>query len=611
MTETFTPWFAATSAALIVIASILQPGKAQAPAPYKNPSLPMAQRVEDLLARMTLEEKVGQMTQADHASLKSPSEVRDLFLGSVLSGGNSEIPDVSPAGWAAHVERLQKEALGTRLNIPLLYGIDAVHGHNNVKGAVIFPHNIGLGCTRNPKLVEEVGRVTALEVAATGMHWNFAPCIAVPRDERWGRTYEGFGETAELAVMLGPAAIRGLQGADLSETGRVLATAKHFAGDGGTTGGVDRADTTGDEEALRKLHMTGYVAAIKAGAGSIMISYNSWNGQKMHGHKRLITDVLRGQLGFQGLIVSDWNGIDEIPGPYEHDIEQAVNAGIDMVMAPDMYRAFIEGLKKNVADGKVPMSRIDDAVRRILRAKFKLKLFERPFRDPALLAKVGSAEHRAVARQAVRESQVLLLNKNAVLPLRSNLTSVLVAGTAADDLGIQTGGWTITWQGASGRHTDGTTVLEAIKKAAPSATVTFSNTGQVPPGAQVAVVVIGEQPYAEMKGDRQDLTLDPRDVEVVRTARKAGIPVVVVLFSGRPLILEPILGEIDGLIAAWLPGTEGDGIADVLFGKYNPTGKLSVTWPKSMAQVPINVGVNGEKPKDALFDYGFGLSYAR
>jgi beta-glucosidase len=250
-------------------------------------------------------------------------------------------------------------------------------------------------------------------------------------------------------------------------------------------------------------------------------------------------------------------------------------------------------------------------VRRILTAKFKLKLFERPFRDRALLAKVGSAEHRAVARQAVRESQVLLLNKNAVLPLRSNLTSVLVAGAAADDLGIQTGGWTITWQGASGRHTDGTTVLEAIKKAVPSATVTFSRTGQVPPGAQVAVVVIGEQPYAEMKGDRQDLALDPRDVEVVRTARKGGIPVVVVLFSGRPLILEPILGEIDALIAAWLPGTEGDGIADVLFGKYNPTGKLSVTWPKSMAQVPINVGVNGEKPKDALFDYGFGLSYAR
>ena len=283
-------------------------------APYRNRALPIEKRVEDLLGRMTLDEKIGQMTQADHASLKDATEVDTLFLGSVLSGGDSELPDVSAKAWRTHTETLQKRALGTRLGIPLIYGIDAVHGHSNVKGAVVFPHNIGMGCTRNPKLVEEASAITAREVAGTGMHWNFAPCIAVPQDDRWGRTYEGFGETAELAETLGTAAVRGFQGSDMSSPGRVLATAKHFVGDGGTRNGVDRGDTVVDEATLRRLHLPGYVAAIKAGVGSIMVSYNSWNGEKMHGHRRLITDVLKGELGFQGIIVSDWNGIDELPG---------------------------------------------------------------------------------------------------------------------------------------------------------------------------------------------------------------------------------------------------------------------------------------------------------
>jgi beta-glucosidase len=568
-------------------------------------------RAGELLARMTLDEKIGQMTQADSGSLKDPSEVATLLLGSVLSGGDSEPPDVSPRGWLAMVEAYEKQALTTRLRIPIVYGIDAVHGHGNVRGATLFPHNIGLGCARNPKLVEDVSRVTAREIAATGMHWNFAPCIAVPQDERWGRTYEGFGETPALAVLLGPPAIRGLQGADMSAPGRVLATAKHFAGDGGTRGGVDRGDTAGDEAALRALHMAGYVAAVKADVGSIMVSFNSWNGEGMHGHKRLLTDVLRGELGFTGLLVSDWNGVDELPGERDQNVEQAINAGIDMVMAPDSYREFIAALKKNVDAVKVPMSRIDDAVRRILIAKFKLGLFERPFGDSALLAEVGSSEHRAIARQAVRESQVLLVNRGNALPLAPSLSRIAVAGKAADDLGLQCGGWTISWQGSSGRITDGTTVLEAIRKAAPHARVTYERDGKVPRDSQVAVVVIGEQPYAEMKGDRADLALDADDVAAVRSAKQAGVPVVVVLFSGRPLILEPILDRLDALVAAWLPGTEGDGVADVLFGKYNPTGKLSVTWPRSMAQVPINVGPKGEKPQGALFEYGFGLSYRR
>jgi beta-glucosidase len=577
---------------------------------YRDRALPVERRVDDLLRRMTLDEKIGQMTQADHASLKAASEVDTLFLGSILSGGDSELPDVTSRGWRTHTEALQKRALATRLGIPLIYGIDAVHGHSNVRGAVVFPHNIGLGCTRNAKLVEETARITALEVAGTGMHWNFAPCIAVPQDDRWGRTYEGFGETADLAVTLGAAAVRGFQGTDMSSPGRVLATAKHFVGDGGTRNGVDRGDTVADEATLRRLHLAGYAAAIKAGVGSVMVSYSSWNGEKMHGHRQLITDVLKGELGFQGVVVSDWNGVDELSGTPEERIARAVNAGIDVMMVPDKYREFIDGMKKNVEAGHISLARIDDAVRRVLTIKFRLGLFERPFGDPSQFDTIGSAEHRAVARQAVRESQVLLINRGDTLPLRSTMASILVAGRAADDLGMQCGGWTISWQGAQGRPTDGTTVLDAIKKAAPNAAVTYSKTGEASSRADIAVVVIGETPYAEMKGDRTDLSLDPADVAVVTRVKKAGMRVVVVLISGRPLILEPILDDVDALVAAWLPGTEGDGIADVLFGSYNPTGKLSVTWPRSMAQMPINVGVNGERPPDALFDYGFGLSYA-
>ena len=577
---------------------------------YRDRALPIDRRVDDLLRRMTLDEKIGQMTQADHASLKSASEVDTLFLGSILSGGDSELPDVTARGWRTHTEALQKRALATRLGIPLIYGIDAVHGHSNVRGAVVFPHNIGLGCTRNAKLVEETARITALEVAGTGMHWNFAPCIAVPQDDRWGRTYEGFGETADLAVTLGAAAVRGFQGTDMSSPGRVLATAKHFVGDGGTRNGVDRGDTVADEATLRRLHLAGYAAAIKAGVGSVMVSYSSWNGEKMHGHRQLITDVLKGELGFQGVVASDWNGIDELSGTPEERIARAVNAGIDVMMVPDKYREFIDGMKKNVEAGHISLARVDDAVRRVLTIKFRLGLFERPFGDPSQFDKIGSAGHRAVARQAVRESQVLLINRGDTLPLRSTVASILVAGRAADDLGMQCGGWTISWQGAPGRPTDGTTVLDAIKKAAPNAAVTYSTTGEASSRADIAVVVIGETPYAEMKGDRTDLSLDPADVAVVTRVKKAGMRVVVVLISGRPLILEPILDDVDALVAAWLPGTEGDGIADVLFGSYNPTGKLSVTWPRSMAQMPINVGVNGERPPGALFDYGFGLSYA-
>jgi beta-glucosidase len=550
------------------------------------------------------------MTQADSAALKSPDDVGRYFLGSVLSGGGSEIPDISARGWAAFTDDLQRRALATRLGIPILYGVDAVHGHNNVRGAVIFPHNIGLGCTRNAKLVEQASRVTADEMAATGMHWNFAPCVAVPLDERWGRTYEGFGESPGLVAELGAASVRGLQGDNLSYPSHVLATAKHFLADGGTAGGTDQGDAQIDDATLRAVHLPGYVAAVKAGVGSVMASFSSWNGRKMHGHKYLLTNVLKGELGFKGFVVSDWKAIEQLPGSYQQQIEAAIDAGIDMVMVPDVYPAFFDGLKTAAQSGRVPMSRMDDAVRRILTVKFRMGVFERPFSDTARLSSVGSAEHREIARQAVRESQVLLVNKQATLPLSDKLSHLFVTGAAADDLGMQCGGWTISWQGSKGPITEGTTILQAIRRALPNARIIHAAAGEPPTGAQAAVVVIGEPPYAEMQGDRKNLELDPADVAQVKRVKAAGLKTVVVLLSGRPLILEPILADADAIVAAWLPGTEGDGVADVLFGRYRPTGKLSHTWPRSMSQIPTNVGPGGQKPAESpLFEYGFGLSY--
>jgi beta-glucosidase len=572
--------------------------------PYKDAQLSVDARVKDLMGRMTLEEKVGQLVQGDSTSLKI-ADVSNYFLGSVLSGGDSEIADLSPKGWQAYAEQVQKEALGTRLGIPILYGIDAVHGHNNVRGATVFPHNIGLGATRNPKLVEEIGKITALEVAATSMHWAFGPCVAVPQDERWGRTYEGFGETPELAALLGPASVRGLQSAGVP----VVASVKHYVGDGGTTRGIDQGNTEVDEATLRAVHLAGYGPSIQAGAATVMASYNSWNGEKLHGHKYLLTDVLVRDLGFKGFVVSDWKAIEQLPGSFADQIEKSINAGIDMLMQPDNYETTYVELKKLAESGRVPMARIDEAVRRILTVKFHMGLFEKPFGDPSLMSKIGSPEHRAVARQAVRESQVLLVNKNATLPLARSLSNIVVAGKAADDIGIQSGGWTIAWQGSAGAIIPGTTILQGIRNAAPKATVTYSRLGDVPKGAQVGIVVIGEMPYAEMKGDRVSLDLDPDDVATVRKVKQSGVPTVVVLVSGRPLILEPILDVADAIVASWLPGPEGDGVADVLFGKHSPTGKLSHTWPKSMAQIPINVGPKGEKPETPLFEYGFGLSY--
>jgi len=560
--------------------------------------------VEALLAQMTLDEKIGQMTQADMKALKDGTEVRTFMLGSVLSGADSLPKPNEPATWVAMYDGYQSQALATRLGIPMLYGVDAVHGHGAVKGATIFPHNIAMGCTRDPAIVEAAARVTAREIAGTGLDWNFAPCIAVARDERWGRTYESYGESPELAESLGAAAVRGFEQA--TDGTAILATAKHFLADGGTQGGKDQGDARIPEDELRRIHLPGYAAAIKAGVGSVMVSYSSWNGEFMHGNKRLITDVLKGELGFGGFVVSDWQAIDRMaPGDYKRAIDIAINAGIDMIMVPNAYREFIAGLKALVGAGRVTQARIDDAVRRILKQKVRFKLWEKPFTDRALTAEIGSPAHREVARDAVRKSLVVLKNDKQTLPLKKD-ARVHVCGLRADNMGIQCGGWSVGWRGRRGDITAGTTIRKAIEKVVGAAKVDYSENAAGAEKADAVVVVVGEDPYAEGSGDRAKLELSAPDLALVDAAKRSGKPVVLVLISGRPLILGDVLDAAGAVVAAWLPGTEGDGVADVLYGAYKPTGKLSCSWPANMSQIPINVGDPRAAP---LFPYGHGLSW--
>src|SRR5882724_57235 len=572
-------------------------------------------RADALLSQMSYDEKIGQMVQVDLGAIsKAKTDIQKYFIGSALSGGDSDPKDNTPQSWLDAVEELEAQALTTRLKIPLIYGVDTVHGHNNVLGAVIFPHNIGMGATRDAALVEKEGRITALEMQGTGIRWAFAPCVAVARDERWGRTYESYGESPELASELGEAEVRGFQGRHYPYKTSVLASAKHYLGDGGTKGGVDQGDDQCDEGTLRRLYLTPYLGSIKAGVGSIMVSYSSWNGQKMSGKKHLLTDVLKGELGFKGFLISDWAAIDQLDPNFKKDVEMSVNAGMDMVMIPhggdqtNTYLDFITDLKQLVAEGRVPQSRIDDAVRRILTVKYAMVLFEHPYTDHSLMAEIGSAKHREVARQCVRESMVLLKNRDHVLPLPKKLKHLCLVGEGADDLGMQCGGWTIDWQGRVGEATPGgTTILAAVRKTlGASVEVTYSKDGSDTKGADAIIAVVGETPYAEFKGDRQNLRLDSGDVALVQKAKATGVPVVTVILSGRPMILGEALDASDGLIAAWLPGTEGQGVADVLFGDYKPTGKLSRTWPRNNDQLVADAIPNGETPQ---FAYGFGLSY--
>ena len=598
------------SVALLVIVAGIGLGPTAATAQiYKDPSQPVSARVNDLLSRMSLDEKLGQMTQAERNAV-STGQITQFRLGSLLSGGGSAPSPNNATSWANMYDNFQNAALATPLGIPLIYGVDAVHGHNNVVGATIFPHNIGLGATRNATLVQNIGRATAEEVSGTGIDWDFAPCLCVARNDRWGRTYESFGETPDLVSSMATV-INGLQGSSLSAPGSVLATAKHYIGDGGTTGGVDQGNTQLSETELRAIHLPPFRAAVQRSVGSFMISYSSWNGVKMHGHQFLVTTVLKGELGFSGFVISDWNGIDQIdgqPGFTAAEVRTAINAGIDMVMVPDAWQSYISLLRQEVQAGRIAMSRIDDANRRILTKKFELGLFERPLTDRSFTPTVGNSAHRTLARQAVRESQVVLKNANNILPLATANNRIFVAGRNADNIGHQSGGWTISWQGGSGATTPGTTILQGIRNTvAPSSVVTYNLNGSgINSSYNVAIAVVGETPYAEGAGDRPgSMSLATTDVNTINTLRAAGVPVVVVLVSGRPLDIATQLGNWNALVAAWLPGTEGQGVADILFGVAQPNGKLPMTWMNSVSQQPINSG-DGQTP---LFPFGFGLSY--
>jgi beta-glucosidase len=615
--------------------------------PYRDAHLATSARVADLLGRMTLEEKVGQMTQAERGDVAAdPTLVATWGLGSVLSGGGSVPADNTPAGWADMVDTFQRAALGTRLGIPILYGVDSVHGHGNLNGATLFPHNIGLGATRDPKLVGKIGAITAEETRASGPQWAFAPCICVARDDRWGRTYESFGESPALVASM-ETIIDGLQGApgELAEPDHVLATAKHFAGDGLTsyddslagTGAypIDQGIDKVDRPTFDRLALAPYWPAVQQHhVGSVMPSFSSvdWtedglgNPVKMHANHELITDVLKGAIGFDGIVISDWQGIRQIPGDYATQVATAVNAGIDMFMEPYSGSAtgapdFIATLVGLVQDHTVAMSRIDDAVTRILTAKFELGLFEHPFTDRSNLDDIGSPAHRAVARRAVQESQVLLRNAGRTLPLGGR-HPVYVAGSNADNLGNQAGGWTLTWQGGSTNVFPGQTILDGIRHQARDVTFSEDASAPVPAGAD-GIVVVGETPYAEGFGDvggpqwaydpgdhgvpRPPKTMELSDADKAAVAKvcAAAASCTVVVVSGRPIVIDPaLLPQIDALVASWLPGSEGEGVADVLFGDADFTGKLPVTWPRSVAQEPINVG---DASYDPLYPYGWGL----
>jgi beta-glucosidase len=590
------------------------------PGPPWQPSAECESLAENLVVALSLDEKIGQMTQPERRNV-TPAEVTQYFLGSVLSGGGSYPGDGSPAAWADMTDALHLAALATPHQIPLLYGSDAVHGHGNVLDAVIFPHNVGLGAAGDTELVTRAASITALEMRGTGVDWTFSPVMAAPRDERWGRTYEGFAEDPGLAALLGSAAILGYQGARLGDANSVLATAKHFAGDGATACGtapaqgaatplLDQGDVTLDEATFRRLAVDQYRFAIAAGAGSIMASYSSYQGTKLHAHTRLLTEVLKGELGFMGFVVSDFAGIHQLPGSYQEQVTTAVNAGIDLFMEGDSWLAFIDALEAAVEQNAVPMSRVDDAVTRILRVKCELGMFQPGYTgqaDRALTVEVGSPEHRAEARDAVRKTLTVLKNEG-LLPL-AKAGRIHVGGSAADDLDKQCGGWTVSWQG-TGSATVGTTILGAVQKSVGGlGEVTYSLDGGGAAGADVGIVVIGEPPYAEWLGDRSDLGLSTGDQATLDTMATAGIPLVVVLVSGRPLIIEPYLAKARAWVAAWLPGTEGDGVADVLFGEVPPTAKLGHSWPARMDQIPINVGDPDYASDPPLFPFGYGLGW--
>ena len=647
----------------------------------KKDAQAISKKVANILDQMTLTEKVGQMTQVDMRLLDNPSDIKTYHIGSILSGGGA-VPKINtPLNWLEMVNGFQKIAMEDRLAIPLIYGVDAVHGHNNVLGSTVFPHNLALGAANDADLVYRINKATATEVAASGIHWTFSPCITVPQDPRWGRFYEGFGQSTERVNGLTAAAVKGYQ-AQLTETNgkQVAACAKHFIGDGATVWGtgkrvdglhtyyIDRGDVQLDDKTLREMYLPPYETAIAADVKTIMVSFNSVRGEKCHGSKYLVNDLLKDELGFKGFVVSDWAGIDEIPGDYKTDVINGVNAGIDMVMVPGImegqnqqhYKVFIQYLIEAVNEGSVSLARIDDAVSRILKVKLEIGLFDNPFINDAYLNQIGSASHRALAREAVQKSAVLLKNEGALLPLAKN-GAITVVGSAAHNLGVQNGGWTADWQGfftpdfafldynadekliykeyysqlekvfenkfdkSSWRghfeeidfdndgivnaadftgfmanrvlQPNGTTVLEGLSHVAPEATITYSPNAVTIPEGNVVLAVIGEYPYAEGFGDDGDLRLNMADLETLKRVYASGNKVVVLLLSGRPLMINEQLQNWDAFVASFLPGMAGEGLADVLFGDAAPKAKLSFDWALTY------------EGKGMLFPMNSGLTY--
>ncbi|GAB4515224.1 MAG: glycoside hydrolase family 3 N-terminal domain-containing protein [Anaerolineae bacterium] len=591
---------------------------------YRSDAAGIEDRVESLLEQMTLAEKVGQMTQVEKNSIH-PEQVTEYAIGSILSGGGGNPDPNTPAGWAAMVRGYVEAALQTRLGIPIIYGSDAVHGHSNMRGAVIFPHNIGLGATRDADLVERIARATARELLAVNVQWDFAPAVSVPRDIRWGRTYEGYSEQTDLVTELAMAYLRGLSTPELGEAW-VLPSVKHFVGDGGTSWGttkrmawlsnanwqgandlyqLDQGDTRLDEAELRATYLAPYVEAIKAGVLNIMVSFSSWNSTKMHAHHYLLTEVVKGELGFEGFLVSDWMAIDQLDEDFYTCVVSAINAGLDMVMVPYDFKRFITTLTDAVSKGDIPMTRIDDAVRRILRTKFHLGVFDQPLTDPAWLEVVGSEAHRALGREAVQKSLVLLRNENAALPIAHDTPSVFVAGDGANDIGLACGGWSITWQGEQGPITEGHTLLDGLKARLGDA-VTYDAGANFNGHAHTGIVVISETPYAEGMGDRANLSLNAAQVALIERTRQHCDQLVLILYSGRPMVITEVLPMCDAIVAAWLPGTEAHAIADVLVGAVPFGGKLAFSWPRSMAQVPLAALQNSDT--SPLYPFGYGLT---
>lgn len=599
------------------------------------------QQVEELLGKMTLAQKIGQMVQTERMAIE-PEQVKAYHIGSILSGGGScpgdnqvsDWVDMNDAYWMASME-----SDDDHLAIPVLYGVDAIHGHNNVSGATIFPHNIGLGASRDPDLLKRIAQVTAREILATGVDWTFAPTLAVARNSQWGRTYESYSEDPEIVFSYSGAFVEGLQG-DLGDDA-VVACVKHWVGDGGTTEGIDQGDTRVSESELERLHIKPYYPAIDNGVLTVMASFNSWNGDKCHGHKYLLSYVLKERMGFNGFIISDWDGIDYLSESYFEAVAKGANAGIDMFMVSEHWRPFIDHLTHHVVEGTVPMSRIDDAVRRILRVKFAFGLFDKPRpseRPWSNDTSYGSEGHREVAREAVRKSLVLLKNENQILPL-AKTQRILVAGKNADNIGHQCGGFTVAWQGTSGNEfvVGGTSIWQGIEKVAPNAVLSTGRNGDDADSElhDVAVVVIGEKPYAEGMGDIRvgdDVIvqagsqikgllkvlepygdslvladLHPEDLETITNIRARGVPVVAVMVSGRPLVTNREIDDSTAFVAAWLPGSEGQGVSDVLFGDADFSGKLSFSWPEHGGATP-NIGDKEYAPK---YPYGHGLEYER